>query len=121
MTTVRRFEDLKCWQVARELNKTVHTIVRGSSAFRDQTHRASLSIMANIAEGFSRKSDKEFMNFLSIAHGSAGELQSHLAAAFDCGSISRTEYDTTFILAERCSQLIQGLSNYLRRAQALRR
>ncbi len=83
MATFKRFEDIQAWQKARQVTRLIYQLsAEGHFAkdygLRDQIQRASVSIMANIAEGFGRRSDKEFANFLNIAHGSASEVQSHL-------------------------------------------
>lgn len=83
MAKIEKFEDINAWQKARELTNDIYRITYEDGFFRDyslrnQTRNASVSIMANIAEGFGRRSNKEFINFLNIAHGSAAELQSHL-------------------------------------------
>lgn len=93
MAAFRRFEDILAWQKAREITKTIYReTLRGDFAkdfeLRGQIRRASISIMANIAEGFGRKSDKEFANFLNIAHASAYEVQSHLYIAVDLDYIA---------------------------------
>ena len=73
MATFKRFEDIKAWQKARKVTTTIYNVT-GTGQFaqdfglRNQIQRASVSIMANIAEGYGRHSDKEFANFLSIAH-----------------------------------------------------
>ena len=77
---------------------------------RDQVRRAGISIMSNIAEGFGRKSSKEFVNFLSMAHASAAEVQSHLYVALGQKYISEDEFLRLYSLAEETSMLIQGLS-----------
>lgn len=82
----QQFEDLPVWQRADELNAQVLPLIRvakqrGDYAYADQLRRASLSITNNIAEGFERKSGKEFLHFLSIAKGSAGEVRSMLSQA----------------------------------------
>jgi four helix bundle protein len=85
---IKRFEDIKAWQAARELVSAVYR-VSGKGKFekdfglRDQIRRAAVSVMSNIAEGFERCSDKEFNRFLYIAKGSAGEVRSHLFVALD--------------------------------------
>ena len=94
MGKIGRFEEIEAWQKARDMNKDVYKITGNSSfskdfSLKDQIRRASVSIMANIAEGFGRKSRKEFANFLNMAHGSAAELQSHLYIALDIGYIDR--------------------------------
>ena len=83
MPTFNRFEDILAWQKAREVTRRIYEITARDRFARDyglrnQLQRASVSIMANIAEGFGRHSDKEFANFLNMAHGSASETQSHL-------------------------------------------
>ena len=88
MATVKKFEDLTCWQKARELNRLVYKIsangILGKDfGLRDQIRRASISVMSNIAEGFERGGDKEFVQFLSNAKGSCGEVRCQLYAALD--------------------------------------
>lgn len=88
MATFKKLEDIQAWQKARQVTRMIYeTTAKGQFAgdfgLRDQTRRASVSIMANIAEGFGRRSDKEFANFLNIAHGSVSEVQSHLYVALD--------------------------------------
>lgn len=85
---VTRFEELRAWQRARELTNLVYDItkVRPFShdfAMRDQIRRAALSVMSNIAEGFDRHRDPEFLYFLRIAKASCGEVKSQSYAAFD--------------------------------------
>ncbi len=76
MAKIAKFEDIQAWQKARELNREIHCITKNSHfskdySLRDQIRRASISIIANIAEGFGRRSKREFANFLNMAHGSA--------------------------------------------------
>jgi four helix bundle protein len=88
MATFSRLEDIQVWQKARQLTKQIYKATENGRfsqdyGLRNQIQRASISIMANIAEGFGRRSDKEFANFLNMAHGSATEVQSHLYVALD--------------------------------------
>ena len=88
MPTFRRIEDIQAWQKAREVTKMIYAVTSNGLfakdfGLRNQIQRASVSIMANIAEGFGRRSDKEFANFLNMAHGSVSETQSHLYVALD--------------------------------------
>lgn len=121
MATFKRFEDILAWQKARETTAVVYSVTsHGKLAkdfgLRDQIRRASVSTMANIAEGFGRRSDKEFANFLNMAHGSAAECQSHLYVAFDLGYFERIESETLYCAFEECSKMIIGLSHHLRRS-----
>ncbi len=80
MARINKFEDLVCWQKARILMKEIYSITNAAGfskdfALRDQTRRAGISVMLNIAEGFCRKSHKEFKQFLFFSHGSLGEIQ----------------------------------------------
>ena len=98
MATFRRFEDILAWQKARSITQKIYRISSSGEfardfGLRDQLRRASVSIMANIAEGFGRRSNKEFANFLNMAHGSASECQSHLYVALDVGYIFQNDFD----------------------------
>ena len=84
---------------------------------RNQIQRASVSIMANIAEGFRRRSDKEFANFLNMAHGSASETQSHLYVALDLGCVDQASFDQLYALLDEVSRMIPGLAQHLRGSQ----
>jgi four helix bundle protein len=81
---------------------------------RDQVRRASVSIMANIAEGFGRRSDKEFANFLNIAHGSISEVQSHLYVALDLNYIDQTSFTKLNGLLDEISRMTLVLAQHLR-------
>ena len=97
MATVTRFEDLGVWKKAREFNRRVYQITRARGFARDyamvdQIRRASLSVMNNIAEGFERFRRNEFMQFLSTAKGSAGEVRSMLYTAYDAGYLEEQQF-----------------------------
>jgi four helix bundle protein len=85
MGTVKRFEDLEIWQLSRSLLNLVYSDFRDCRdfTFKSQVTGAGLSVMNNIAEGFSRDSDREFKQFLNIAKGSDGEVQSMYYVAED--------------------------------------
>lgn len=119
MATIRRFEDILAWQKAREATRLVYEITGGGNfskdfGLRDQIRRSSVSIMANIAEGFGRRSDKEFANFLNMAHGSASETQSHLYVALDLNYIDQTAFDRLYRMYDENSRMIMGLMKHLR-------
>jgi four helix bundle protein len=93
MPRIRRFEDLEAWKIARATVQDIYTVSRKGAfsrdfGLRDQICRSAVSVMANIAEGFERDGDREFVNYLSIAKGSAGETRSLLYVAMDQGYIT---------------------------------
>src|SRR3989442_5210687 len=120
---IARFEDLECWQHARDLTKAVYGAINESPRWQkdvrlcSQMQSASGAVMANIAEGFSRRSNKEFSQFLFIAMSSATELQSHLYIAADQGYLSKPLFDSLYGQAEKTSRIISGLISYLRTNQ----
>ena len=125
MATMRRVEDIQAWQKARELVREIYNLTaEGSLArdfgFRDQIRRAAVSSMSNVAEGFARKSDKDFARFLDIARGSAIEVQSLLYVALDVRYIDGDEFEKLSRLADESASLIGGLTSYLRGAQSRR-
>lgn len=88
MALIQKFEDLEAWKISREVTREIYRISKNQSfardfGLRDQICRASVSTMSNIAEGFERDGDKEFINFLSIAKASSGEVRSQLYVALD--------------------------------------
>ena len=118
MAKIERFEDIQAWQKTRELNKTIYEITKNSHfskdfSLRDQIRRASVSIMANIAEGFGRRSNKEFANFLNMAHGSAAEVQCHFYIALDMQYINKEDFEMLYQKADEVSKITQGFMNYL--------
>ena len=119
MATVKRFYDLEVWKKARSLNSEIYKItldekLKKDFVLVDQIRRASISIMANIAEGFGRQGNKEFINFLSIAQASATELQSHLYIMSDVSYITREKFDEIFFITEEVHRMINKLVNYLK-------
>ena len=112
MATIQRFEDLICWQRARELTKQVYQAFKDSKdfGFKDQIQRAAVSVMSNIAEGFERGTQNEFLNYLFIAKGSAGEVRAQLYAAYDIGYLNIETFKYLNSLATECSRLIQSFS-----------
>lgn len=118
MAKIERFEDIKAWQTARELNNLIYDVTQNSHfskdfSLKDQIRRASVSVMANIAEGFGRRSNKEFANFLNISHASAAEVQCHLYIALDRGYIKKTAFDDLYRKTDEVSRMIQGFRKYL--------
>ncbi len=114
MALVKRFEELRAWQEARRLTTEVYRLTRHGALAQDfglrgQLQRASVSVMANIAEGFDCESPREFARFLEIARRSAVEVQSLLYVALDVGYISQDVFDEFYALAEKAKALTGGL------------
>lgn len=120
MPLINRFEDINGWQEARKLVKMVYELT-GSGAFsrdfglRDQTQRAAVSAMTNIAEGFDCDSNVEFARFLGIARRSAVEIQSLLYAALDLGYINETSFREHYDQAQKTKALIGGFKHSLKK------
>lgn len=111
MATVQKFEDLICWQKARELTKFIYNISRYQYfdiGLANQIQRAAVSVMSNIAEGFDRATKFELINYFYIAKGSAGEVKSQLYIAYDCGYIDMSKFQYGIGLYDECSKLIQS-------------
>ena len=118
---VEKFEDLMIWQLARELCKTIYAMVRKPEFKQDyrfvsQITAAVGSVMDNIAEGFERNGNKEFLNFLFIAKGSCGEVQSQLYRAYDCEYISKDEFEEAMQQAKAESVKIMNFIQYLKKS-----
>ena len=119
--TIERFEDLVAWQKARVLTAKVYAATRAVQFSKDfglidQIRRASVSIGSNIAEGFERGNNREFITFLGIAKGSAGEVRSQLYTAYDAGYLSDEELGEMVELSKGVSKLINGLILSLRKS-----
>lgn len=122
MTKITRFEDLGCWQEARKLTKQAYGLTKDGNFKQDfrlssQIQSAATSVMANVAEGFIRRSDKEFIQFLFIAMSSAAEVQSHLYVALDQGYISDHEFQQVYDQVEKTAKMISAFIKYLRSSQ----
>jgi four helix bundle protein len=116
MSVVRDFEELAIFQKARELSKKIYPITqRGEfkydTRFVQQIRASAGSIMDNIAEGFERTGNKEFLNFLYIAKGSCGEVRSQLIRANDLGYMTKEEYDELYT---ECRKLSAGIMNFIK-------
>lgn len=115
MATIQKFEDLVCWQKARELVNFIFDIT-DKPAFKDyelkrHIRKTVISPMSNIAEGFDRGTRAEFIDALFIAKGEVGEVRSQLYIAFDRKYINKEELPKGLKLADECSRLIQSFAN----------
>ena len=120
MSTFNTFEEIESWQMGRKLTQAVYAASKSGEfsrdwGLKDQIRRASVSITSNIAEGFERSSTREFIRFLDIAKGSAGEVRSQLYVALDEGYIDRESFERLRRQSTMVGKKIGGLMSYLRR------
>ena len=120
MPTIRKFEDIQAWKEAIALADSVYAATREPAFARDfglcdQMRRAAVSISSNVAEGFERESAREFVRFLSIAKGSAGELRSQLYIARNLGYIDEERFSSLAVRATEISRRLAHFIDYLQK------
>lgn len=118
MAKIDQFEDLEIWQLAREICNDIYQLFETTTlgkdyALRNQMDRCSGSVMDNIAEGFERNGNKEFIQFLSIAKASCGELRSQLYRTLDRKHIDEESFETKLQKVLLESRKISSFMNYL--------
>ena len=118
MSRITRFEDLDCWKQARIVVSSMYAVSnQGEMAkdfgTRDQLRRAALSIMNNIAEGFSRTSAKEFIRFLSISESSAAEVKSMLYVLSDLKYIDSIKSESLHLEIDEVRMQLRSFIKYL--------
>jgi four helix bundle protein len=116
---IKNFEELEIWKDARALTKAVYQLTSDSRfskdfGLRDQIRRASVSIMSNIAEGFERGGNQEFIQFLYVAKGSCGEVRSQLYAAMDQNYLDQKVVGDLLTSLKRLSIMIKHLIDHLK-------
>lgn len=122
MATIKRFEDLDCWKVSRELCLKVGELI-DNGLFRkhfrliDQIEGSSGSVMDNIAVGFERGTRAEFIQFLGYSKGSCGEFRFQLYRALDRNHINKEQFEDSYNLAVRVSMMIQKFIEYLQKTE----
>lgn len=120
MATFRRFEDIQAWQKSRRLAVEIY-VSSGRGGFgkdldlRSQIRRSTISIMANIAEGQGRRTNRDFANFLNMSIGSVAETKSHLYLALDLEYVSSTEFEDLYGQLDEIGKMLFALSNHLRK------
>lgn len=114
--SIDKFEDIIAWQKAGKLSYDIYLQFRicRDFGFKSQIERASVSIMNNIAEGFERRTNKEFKNFLYISKGSCGEVRSMLYLALRLKYINQKEFNYYYELSIEISKLLSGLIKSLK-------
>jgi four helix bundle protein len=117
---ITRFEEINAWQEARDLVKIVYKVINKNKEFGkdfrlvNQIQGSAVSTMANVAEGFARKSNKEFIQYLFISKSSAAEVQSHLYVALDQKFITQEDFRTIYDQAEKVSKMDSNFIKYLK-------
>lgn len=116
---INNFWEVGAWQESRKLTKCIYQLTGNGKFGRDfgltrQIQRASVSVMANIAEGFGRRSDKEFVRYLDVALASNTEVQSHLFVALDLNYIHSSEWSLAFELSKCVEKAVNGFIRYLK-------
>jgi len=121
MATAKNFEDLEIWKIARRLSNEIYDLTKSEAfakgfSLKDQINRSAGSVMDNIAEGFERNGRKEFIQFLSFAKGSAGEVRSQLYRALDRKHIEQANSEKLINEVINLSKMISGLMKYLQQS-----
>jgi four helix bundle protein len=119
MATFKRFEEIQAWQKARLATRRVYQVSKKGEFVKDfglcnQIRRASVSVMANIAEGNGRRTNNDFAAFLNQAHGSAAEVQSHLYVALDLEYLGQDDFAEIYNLFDEISRMLMALAQHLR-------
>ena len=119
MAKFSKFEEIQAWQKARGVTLLNYKITLKEAfardfGLKDQIRRASISMMANIAEGHERRTNTEFANFLNIARGSVAEVQSHLYIALGLNYINQKDFDALYQTLTEISRMTLSLAQYLR-------
>ena len=112
----KTFEELKVWQDSREFVKSIYELTSSNKftkdfGFKDQIQRAAISIMNNIAEGFERNNNKEFIIFLKYSKGSAGEIRSMLYVALDLDYVDKSTFEKYY---KSAINIITQISNFIK-------
>lgn len=119
MARIERFEDIDVWKKSMDLCKRIYVVSNQPSFFsdfalRDQVRKSSISIPSNIAEGFERESNNQFIYFLLIAKASAGELRTQIYIAHNCGYIDDLTKNELVSSLTEISKSLSGFITYLR-------
>ncbi len=121
MSKQKQFEELEVWKCSKELAVLLYQLTEDGGfkkdfGLKDQLRRAGVSIVSNIAEGFERNGNKEFIQFLSIAKGSAGEIRAQLYIAKDLNYLSEEAFISLESKVSSISKMLSGFINYLKQS-----
>jgi len=119
LSTIKSFEELIIWQEARKFANNIYKLTKifpkeELYGLTSQMRRAAVSVMSNIAEGFDRRTTKEFISFLIIARASVSEVQNDLYISLDLNYINTEKFQTNYDYAQKITKLINGLITYLK-------
>ena len=122
MANIERFEDLEVWRLAKDVANQIYDVTSFGKfsqdyVLRDQIRRAVVSIFSNIAEGFERNGNREFLQFLSIAKASCGEVRAQLIFAHDRDYIPQEQFESLASNLISLSNQLAGFIKYLRQAE----
>ena len=121
LATIKNFEDLEIWQKSRILCQNIDKHCLKNNKFQkhdqNQIDRSSASVMDNIAEGFEREGNREFVNFLTMSKGSVGEVRSQLIRAFDRNYLDEATYLALKDEAVNLSKMLSGFITYLKNSE----
>lgn len=122
MSKISQFEDLEVWQKAKKTSVAIYKLTNDQLfqkdfGLKDQIRRASVSVVSNIAEGFERNGNKEFIQFLSFAKGSAGELRAQLHIAFEIGYLNEKAFSELQSEVTSISKMLSGFIDYLKSSE----
>lgn len=123
MAHFSRLEDIDAWKEARALASAIYKVTSAGPwakdfGLRDQVRRAAVSIACNIAEGYARETNTEFVRFLVIARGSASEVKTQLYIALDLDYLVKETFDEFYTRIDKICRMITGLMDYLKRHAA---
>ncbi len=121
MATITKFEDIIAWQKSREFCKSIFKITENPEfakefRFKSQINASAGSIMDNIAEGYEREGNKEFLQFLSYSKSSLAESKSQIYRAYDRNYLNNEEFESVLKEANELKLIINGFINYLRKS-----
>jgi len=119
LSTIKSFEELIIWQEARKFANNIYNLTKKYPqeemySLTSQMRRAAVSVMSNIAEGFDRRTTKEFISFLIIARASVSEVQNDLYISLDLDYINNEDFKIYYNHAQKIAKLINGLIAYLK-------
>lgn len=122
MATITRFEDIEAWQGGREMKRLIYAcsstgLFAKDFVLKDQIRRAAISITANIAEGFEREGNREFIQFLSVSKASCAEVQDHLYTALDASYLTQDQFHDFYRKAGEVGRKLGAFISYLQNSE----